>query len=274
MNYIQAIVLGVIQGLTEFLPISSSGHLVLVPALLGWEIDPLSAFVFDVLVQWGTTFAVVIYFWKDIRNIVTSAISALISRKPLADRKAYLAWLILLASVPAALVGLILKDLVTDTFSSPIFVSAALLMTAALMAWGERVATRRKRIFAIEWLDAFWIGVFQILALFPGISRSGATISGGLWRGLRRPAAARFSFLMSLPVMLGAGLIAIQDLFQIPDAVGQIGPILVGTISAAIVGMLAIHWLLGYLARNSLRVFIFYCLIVGAGGLIYYAALR
>jgi undecaprenyl-diphosphatase len=271
MTYLQALVLGVLQGITEFLPISSSGHLVLLPFLLGWEFDAGTAFVFDVLVQWGTTFAVIIYFWTDLKNIFVATVQSLIRRDPFSDSKARLGWLILLASLPAALAGFLLKDIIAATFVNPLVTSIALLFTAALLTWGERVASLRLRIFGIAWQDALWIGVFQVLALLPGVSRSGSTISGGLWRGLRRPAAARFSFLMSVPVMLGAGLVALRDLVMTPGLDSQIGPTLAGGLAALVVGMLSIHWLLRYLARRSLRVFAIYCAVVGTGGMLLYA---
>ena len=274
MTILQAVLLGIVQGITEFLPISSSGHLVLVPWILGWEFDLQTAFVFDVLVQWGTTLAVIIYFWKDLWHMFIEAARNLLRGTPLATGKSRLAWLILLASIPAAIAGMLLKDLVAAAFINPLASSVALLLTAGLMAWAENGAALRKRLFATTWVDATWIGAFQVLALFPGISRSGATISAGLWRGLKRPDAARFSFFMAVPVMFGAGLVALRDLATMPDPAAQIGPLIAGFISAFIVGMLSIHWLLRYLARKPLRVFVIYCTVVGLGGIALYVLLH
>ena len=274
MTILQAILLGVLQGVTEFLPISSSGHLVIAPWILGWDFDPATAFVFDVLVQWGTTFALIIYFWKDLWHMLVETIQGIFHRSPLSTPKSRLAWLIVLASIPAVIAGVLLKDLVSAAFVNPLASSIALLMTAGLMTWAERQARLRKRIFATTWMDALWIGIFQVLALFPGISRSGATISGGLWRELKRQDAARFSFFMAVPVMLGAGLVALTDLFAMPDPGAQVGPIVVGFLAAMVTGMISIHWLLRYLARRPLRVFAIYCTLLGLGGILLYALNR
>ena len=274
MTILQAVLLGIVQGITEFLPISSSGHLVLVPWILGWDFDLQTAFVFDVLVQWGTTLAVILYFRKDLWHMFLEATRNLLRGTPFATGKSRLAWFILLASIPAAVAGILLKDLVAATFINPLATSLALLFTAGLMTWAEHGAVLRKRLFASTWVDALWIGTFQVLALFPGISRSGVTISAGLWRNFKRPDAARFSFFMAVPVMFGAGLVALRDLAAMPDPGAQIGPLVAGALSALIVGMLSIHWLLRYLARKPLRVFAIYCTVVGLAGIVIYVLLH
>lgn len=268
MTLLQALLLGVVQGATEFIPVSSSGHLVLVPWVLGWELEPEAAFVFDVLVQWGTLLAVIVYFWSDLVSMGTSAVIDLAERRPLRSTESRLAWLLVLSSVPAAAAGLLVKDHVERAFSDPAAVSVFLLVTALLLTVSERVGSRTRDVEEINWFDALWIGAAQALALFPGISRSGATIAGGLTRELRRPAAARFSFLMSLPVMLGAGLIALTDLLSAPDMGAQLPPLIVGFLSAVVVGYLSIRWLLNYLNRHPLTVFIVYCTLVGGAGLL------
>jgi undecaprenyl-diphosphatase len=268
MTILQAILLGIVQGATEFLPISSSGHLVLVPWLLHWELQPAAAMAFDVLVHWGTLLAVVVYFWKDLVGLVSAAVRGLIQRRPFADPQARLAWLLLVASLPAALLGVLLKDIVEAAFARPMAVCFALLITAIILLLGERLGNRQRDMQALRILDALWIGLGQAVALFPGISRSGATISTGLTRGLRRPEAARFSFLMAVPVMLGAGSLALLDLLSSPDALQYIPPLLGGFLAAAVVGYLAIRWLLSYLARRPLHVFAAYCALVGLAGLI------
>lgn len=273
MSLIQAIVLGIVQGLTEFVPISSSAHLVLVPAVLGWQFSRDTAFVFDVLVQMGTLLAVVTYFHRDLIELIKEAIAGILRMRPLEKPMSRFAWLLVLATLPAFIAGLILKDLVALAFSSPIAVSAFLLFTAFWLALSERLGDRTRDLNELTATDAIWIGVAQAMALFPGVSRSGATIGGGLIRNLDRRSSARFSFLMSIPVMLGASVIALVDLLRIAELRPLIGPLIAGFLTAAIVGYLSIRWLLSYLSENSLRLFIAYCALLGivglAGGLLH-----
>ncbi len=267
MNLLQACVLGIIQGLTEFLPISSSAHLVLVPWALNWRFEPQAAFVFDVLVQDGTLLAVIAYFWHDLVGLARAAVKGLLGGRPFADPQARLAWLLLLASLPAAAAGLLLKDWVEAAFGRPAVVSGFLLVTAALLLVSERVGRRSRGLVALRVSDSLWIGLAQALALFPGISRSGATISAGLVRDLERPEAARFSFLMSIPVMLGAGAVALNDLAGVPSMGALVPALIAGAVTAAVTGYLSIRWLLGYLARRPLTLFAGYCAVVGLAGL-------
>ncbi len=267
MTWLQAIVLGIVQGLTEFLPISSSAHLVLVPWLMGWSLESEAAFVFDVLVQLGTLVSVIVYFRADLLGMARAMLVGLRRGQFVTDATARLGWMVLLASVPAAVIGLLIKPWVERAFASPTAVCVFLLVNAALMAGAERLAKMARNLTAIHSRDALWIGAAQALALFPGISRSGSTISAGIVRRFLRPEAARFSFLMSIPVMLGAGLVASVDLVQSPSTAQQIGPIFVGFTAAAIVGYLAIHWLLRFLARHPLTVFSIYCAVIGLAGL-------
>ena len=268
MTWFQALILGIVQGLTEFLPVSSSAHLVLVPWALGWTFDPDAAFVFDVLVQLGTLVAVVAYFWDDLIHIVGGTLRAVILRKRTDDAYVRLAWLIVLATLPAVVAGVFLKTLVEQAFGSPLAVSGFLLVTAGLLFIAERLGKRLKPLEATTWADAVWIGLAQALALFPGISRSGSTIAAGLVRGMQRPAAARFSFLLSIPVMIGAGLLAVRDLAALPSAATMIPTLLMGFAAAAIMGYLSIRWMLRFVARNSLDVFSAYCALVGLLGLL------
>lgn len=263
MTLLQSIILGIVQGITEFLPISSSGHLVLVPHLLGWEIDPEAAFVFDVLVQVATLVAVFAYFWHDLINIAKAFFLGLRKREPLADPDSRLGWLIILATIPAGLAGLLLKDTLERAINSPLATACFLFLTAGLLVLAEWLGKRENKAEELSWLDAFVVGLFQILALFPGVSRSGATITGGMLRKLDRPSAARFSFLISIPIMLAAGLLATLDLFEIPN-LGEILPtFLIGFIASAITGYLSIRWLLRYLSHRSLYGFAIYCATFG-----------
>jgi len=270
MSSFQAVVLGIIQGLTEFLPISSSGHLVLLPWLFGWEINPEIAFSFDVLVQWGTLAAVILYFRSDIAHLVTAAIRGMLRKDPWGEPEAKLAWLVALASIPAAAAGAAFRDLVASAFDNPAAASVFLLLTAALLVSGEKLHESRSNLDKLGVIDAIVIGTFQALALFPGVSRSGSTISAGLLRGLERKDAARFSFLMSIPIMLGAGMFTLADL-PAAAASSHLPVLLLGTASAAVVGYLSIRWLLGFISTHRFTVFAWYCLAAGAGGLILYA---
>ena len=264
MTLIQSILLGIIQGLTEFLPISSSAHLVITPYILGWNIPEDSAFIFDVLVQMGTLVAVIAYFWQDLVTILKAFILGIARRQPFTEDKSRLGWLLILATLPAVLAGMLVKDLVEQAFSSPIAIAFFLIVTAGFLVMAERLGKRMRHLEQLGWLDALVIGLFQAFSLFPGISRSGSTITGGMLRGLDREAAARFSFLMSVPVMLGAGGLAVVDLLKFPDFTSQLPTLFVGFVAAMIVGYLSIRWLLGFLTRHSIYGFAAYCLAAAA----------
>ncbi len=264
MTLFQSILLGIIQGLTEFLPISSSAHLVLVPHLLGWDIPEGPAFVFDVLVQLATILAVITYFWTDIISITTAFLTGIFQGKPLDNPQARLGWAILIATIPAGIIGFLLKDVVESAFNSPSITAGFLLVTAVILLLAEYIGRQRDpiRVRELSLVDALWIGFFQAAAIFPGISRSGATITGGMVRGLTRPAAARFSFLIAIPIMLAAGVFALVDLLSLPE-LGDLLPLfLPGFIASAITGFISIRWLLGYLSRHSLVIFALYCAVL------------
>lgn len=263
MSVLQAVVLGIVQGLTEFIPVSSSGHLVLVPHLLGWHFEHSQAFIFDVLVQWGTLVAVCIYFRQDLAQIGRAFVRGLGRGKPFADHEARMGWYLIVATIPAVVIGLVAKDAVEAAFASPRFTGLFLLVTTLLLVIAEKMGSRTRSMEQITWLDGFWMGCFQVLALLPGVSRSGATIAGGMLRNLDRPAAARFSFLMSVPVMLGAGILALKDLAAMPGLAQFLLPLAVGFICALVSGYIAIRWLISYLGRHSLYVFAGYCLLAG-----------
>jgi undecaprenyl-diphosphatase len=233
MTLLQSIILGIIQGATEFLPISSSGHLVIVPFVFGWEIPNGEAFIFDVLVQVATLTAVFAYFWREIGLIF-----------------------------PAIVLGLLLKGQITRAFENPLTSAIGLLVTAGLLVVAERVGKRQRRMKNLTWIDSLMIGLFQVLALFPGISRSGSTITGGMVRDLKRPPAARFAFLMSIPVMIAAGTLAALDLLAHPNTLSLLPTYFPGFFAAAFVGYLAIRWLIKYLAKHSLYVFAVYCTLL------------
>ncbi len=264
MTLWQSILLGIIQGLTEFLPVSSSGHLVVTPFLLGWELPAQDAFIFDVLVQVATLLAVFAYFWNDFIAILAGLYRGLGERPRFQNQPARLGLLIIIASLPAGIIGLLLKDIVEAAFASPAATGFFLLITAALLIFAERTGKRSRSLEQITWKDALRIGFFQALAILPGISRSGATIAGAMTADLERAPAAKFSFLMSAPIMLAAGALTLLDLLKIPN-LGQVLPVFIpGFIASALVGYLSIRWLLSFLTRRTLYPFAIYCALVGA----------
>ncbi len=262
MTLIQSLILGIIQGLTEFLPISSSGHLVLVPHLLGWQIPESQVFPFDVLVQLGTLTAVIIYFWKDLLVIIKGFLKALLDRRPFSTTEAKMGWYLILATIPAVVAGVLIKDKVEAAFNSVTATALFLIGTALLLGMAELFNKPKKGYREINWLDSLIIGIFQILSLFPGVSRSGSTIAGGMFRKLDRASSARFSFLMSIPVMLGAGLVSFKDAIQMPDFSSFIPVIIVGFLAALLVGYLSIHWLLTFIKSKPLYIFSIYCILL------------
>ncbi len=258
MNLFQAFILGLVQGATEYIPVSSSAHLMIVPWLLGWP-DP--SFEFEVLVQWGTLVGVFVFFWPEIWAIVKGVLLGLRQGHPLATFEAKLGWLIVLATIPAVVLGLLLKDFFEAAFAAPVFAGGLLILTALLLVVAERFGARNRELESLTWLDAVIVGCWQAAALFPGISRSGATISGAVLRGYSRPDAARFSFLMSIPALLGAGVMALNDLLASGALAEQLPAISVGFVAAAVSGYLCIRWLLHYLQRHSFYIFAAYCAV-------------
>ncbi len=263
MNLFQAIILGIIQGLTEFLPISSSGHLVLVPFFLQWKLPIDEAFIFDVLVQVATLVGVVTYFRSDAQRILIAMLKGLREKKPWQDASSRLGWLLVLATIPAGLSGILIKPLLSQAFASPTATAFFLFLTAILLVFGEHFGQHQRQVEELTWKDALIIGCFQVLALFPGLSRSAATISGGMIRHLKRREAARFSFLMSIPIMAAAGLLETANLLRSPKLLHLLPIFIPGFFAAAIVGYLSVHWLIGYLAKNNFSIFARYCFFLG-----------
>lgn len=254
MTILQAIILGILQGATEFLPVSSSGHLVLIPWLLNWNPPGLT---FDTTVHLGTLVAVVIYFWRDIWQIVLGVLKTLRTRT-LDDFYGRLGWLLVVGSIPAALAGYLLNDLFESLFGTPTLVSVFLLITGAILFFSEKVATRTRNLESIGWKDGILIGLAQAAAIAPGISRSGSTIAAGLALGIKREAAARFSFLLALPIIFGAWALQFKDALAVGIPSGQITLLVAGFAAAAITGYAAIHFLLSYLRRRGLMAFVWY----------------
>lgn len=263
MTILQAVVLGVVQGLTEFLPVSSTAHLILLPHLLGWQLQADAVFAFDVLLQLGTLAAVLIYFHHDLIEIAAAMLQGLLKRAPWQNTTARLGWLLIAGTIPAVVLGLALKPYFEALHEQPEVVAGVLAGTAVLIFGAERWGRRERPLATLTALDALLIGAFQASALVPGVSRSAATICGALLRGLQRPDAARFSFLLSVPVLAGAGVLAAADLAATPNVAALLLPLLIGTFTSMLVGLASIYWLLSYLQRRSLLVFGWYRIAAG-----------
>jgi undecaprenyl-diphosphatase len=263
MTLLHAFILGIVQGLTEFIPVSSTAHLLIFEELLGLKADG-QLFSFSVIIQLGTVLAMITYFRKDIWRITRAFLLGIYHRSPFENLDARLGWLVIVATIPAGLAGLLLKDIVQSMFADP-FLQAGirLLMTAVLLTGVEFLDHRNRHLDSANWLDALSVGLFQVLAIFPGASRSGTTIAGGMIRGFSRPEAARFAFLMSGPILLLAGLYESVNVIQMPGTMEFLPYLVTGFVSAAVVGWLAIRWLLSYLGKHSLYIFAAYCAVVG-----------
>jgi undecaprenyl-diphosphatase len=278
MTILQALILGLIQGATEFIPVSSSGHLTLVPWLLDWQFEPALKGAFDVLTHWGTLVAVVAVFWRDLWALLLGGLRTLggvseggvrgVLARIEMDTEGRLAWLIVVGSIPAAVLGVLLEDFFEMLFGTPRIVSLLLLVTAGLLAVSEWRGQKGREMAQLTWIDALLIGLGQALAIAPGISRSGATIASGLLRGVKRDAAARFSFLLSTPVIVGAGVWQLRDLFASGDWTAHLAPMLVGFLASAIVGYLCIRFLLDFLRKGKLYSFAIYCAAAGMACLV------
>ena len=261
---VQAAILGLLQGLTEFLPISSSAHLIVVPQLLGWQDPFINSNAFDVMLHMGTLLALVAYFWRDLWALFIAWIASIRERSIAGDTDRRLAWLLVVASVPGALLGAAGESFFDTFFREPgrlILIAALLAIGALLLGVGEIVGLRNRRMPDLGLRDAIAIGIAQALALFPGISRSGITIAAGLYLGLEREAAARFSFLMATPIIAGAGIWKARELVSGGLAGADVVPLIVGFVTAAVAGLAAIAFLLSYLRRQSTALFIGYRLV-------------
>lgn len=264
MTIIQALILGIIQGLTEFIPVSSTAHLLIGQTLLAIPANDW-IFPFQVIIQLGTVLALLLFFWKDIWHILRAFLLGIWHRKPLETHDSRLGWLIVIATFPALLVGFLLKDVIDILFADPLMQAGIrLLVSALLLGLVERFGRRTRKLEAATWLDALIVGLFQVLSLFPGASRSGTTIAGGMARGLDRPSAARFAFLISVPILLAAGAYEFFKVLAMADARAFLPHLFAGFMTAAVVGWLSIKWLLDYLTKHSLYLFAAYCALVGA----------
>jgi undecaprenyl-diphosphatase len=263
---LQAAVIGIVQGLTEFLPVSSSAHLILVPRLLGWDNAFLNSAAFDVMLHVGTLIALVGYFARDLVRLLVAFLASLRDRTLAGDPERRLAWLLLVSVIPAAALGAALESFFDTYFRERLALVAVFLVVGAGVLWlAERQGRRERGLLQMRLRDAIIIGAAQALALFPGVSRSGITIAAGLFLGLQRAAAARFAFLMAVPVIAGAGLWKARELIGVPAGVADEPAVLLsGMVAAAISGVLAIGLLLRLLRGHSTGLFIAYRLVFAA----------
>jgi undecaprenyl-diphosphatase len=262
MGWFEAVVLGIVQGLTEFLPISSSAHLRIVGAAFGWA-DPGAAFT--AIIQIGTELAVLVYFAKDIVRIVRAWLLSLVGRRR-DDPDARMGWLIIVGSIPIVALGLLLQDKIETTFRDLRVVAIALAGFSLILYWADRVGAKRGRLADLTVGDGILFGLAQSLALIPGVSRSGGTITAGLFIGYTREAAARYSFLLAIPAVLGSGL---YEAYKALHKTGLHGagiawkPTILATVISFAVGLAVIAWLLRYLTRGSFTPFVVYRVLLG-----------
>ncbi len=261
MPIYQAVILAVVQGFTEFLPISSSAHLALAPWLLGW---PDQGLTFDIALHFGTLAAVLIYFFRDWMQVAAQGFGLNYGQDGHLRRNPKLLWFLAAATLPVGVAGILYKDAVETTLRSPFVIGFMLISIGLLMAYAERLSRLNRTVGDVTFVDAMFIGVAQALAIVPGTSRSGITITAGLFRHMDRAEAARFSFLLSTPAIAGATLKAFYDLYKaggIPP--GQASVFVVGILVSAVTGCAVIAFFLKFLRRNSLRFFIAYRIIFG-----------
>jgi undecaprenyl-diphosphatase len=262
---LQAIVIGIVQGLTEFLPISSSAHLILLPQVLGWDDPFINSPAFVVMLHMGTLAALLIYFWRDLIGYARAFINVLRERRIGDDAQRRVSVLLALSVIPAAVIGIALEGFIDSFFRESLLVVCGLLVVGAgILFTAERIARHTRDMEELRKRDALAIGLAQALALFPGISRSGVTIAAGLFLGMKREAAARFAFLMGTPIIAGAGIWKVRELLD--GSAGAFDPVvlLAGMLAAAVSGLFAIGFLLAYLRRYSTDVFSLYRVIAAA----------
>ncbi len=269
MPIIEAITLGLIQGLTEFIPVSSSGHLILVREIFGWA-D--SGIAFDSILHLGTLLAVLIYFWKTWKNLL-KALGQIISRKPVKPEDKFLLGAIIIGTIPALIVGYFFNETIDKTFREITWVTIFLIATGIVFVIAERVRKwfkkREKQYGKTEFKDVGWakilfIGLMQAIALLPGVSRSGMTIAGGIFSGLSRESAARFAFLLSMPIILAAGILGLVEVFG-NGGLEKIGLIslIVGFVVSAVSGYFAVRFMLKFLRNHKLYIFSIYLIVLG-----------
>jgi undecaprenyl-diphosphatase len=268
LSIIQALVMGLTQGLTEFIPVSSSGHLILVPWLFGWPVKEtfLGSLEFSVILHMGTLLALLVYFWRDWLKIIPAGLATIRDRSFKGDPDRKMAWLLVVATIPAVAVGPLLTGPIEDAVRDPGLVAVMLCVGGAILWLADRWGTKAREMDTITFRGSLGIGLAQVFALVPGISRSGISISAGLFGGLTREAAARFSFLMATPVVAGAGLWEARKLLSHDPAAPnpETTLVVIGFITAAISGLLAIRFMLAFLRRQPVTLFVVYRVLLAA----------
>ncbi|HYV67981.1 MAG TPA: undecaprenyl-diphosphatase UppP [Myxococcales bacterium] len=262
MSVAQAIVLGIVQGLSEFLPISSSAHLILVPWLFGWQ-DP--GLAFDVALHWGTLVAVLFVFWRDWIRLIRAGALSVLERRIGDDPDRRLFWALFVSSIPAAIVGKLFNEWAEETLRAPLLIAGTMSVMAVLLWLADKYGRKARTEGEMRLPEAVGIGVAQALALVPGVSRSGSTISVGLAYGFTRESIARFSFLMSTPIIFGAGVLKFPKMLREMHAgTSHVGyaELAAGLLASAIVGVIVIRWLLSWLRTRTYDVFVVYRLLV------------
>lgn len=260
MDILQALILGIIEGLTEFLPVSSTGHLTIAENVMGLDIDDKAVTAFTAVIQMGAILAVIIYFRADIWRIISAWTRGLVKPEVRGTFDHRMGWYVIVGTIPVAIVGFFGKDLITGALRNLWWVAAGLLGWSVVMVVAERLATQRRHERDLGMRDAIIIGLFQCFALIPGVSRSGATISAGLFTGLDRVTATRMSFFLSIPALTAAGL------FELPSALGGDIPIaatVVGTVVSFVVAYVAVAWLLRFVAHHPITWFVIYRVALG-----------
>jgi undecaprenyl-diphosphatase len=269
MTFFQAVILGLVQGLTEFLPISSTAHLRIVPALAGWHFDYTTSHTndpgaaFTAIVQLGTMLAIVVYFWRELAHVVSAWFRGIIDRDVRGSLEYRFGWYLILATIPVCVFGVIFSDQIETGARNLWLISIVMISLALLLFAAEKVGTRAREEEEIKTYDAAVVGMAQAVALIPGASRSGTTITAGLFRGLTREAAARFSFLLSVPAVVLSGLYEAARLPSKNETGPGVGLTGVATIVAFIVGLASIHWLMRWLQRHTTYIFIVYRIALG-----------
>ena len=268
---IQALVMGIVQGLTEFLPVSSSGHLIVVPYLFGWTDPFITSLEFSVMLHMGTLLALLVYFWPDWVRLVPAGLATIRDRSFRDDEDRRLAWLLVAATIPAAIVGFLLNDVIESSFRSVGLVAVTLVLGGLILLVADRFGAKSRSVDDVTFPIAVGIGIAQALALIPGISRSGISISAARMVGMDRESAARFAFLMATPITAGAGLFEVRKLLAGEGGVAvEAAPLLVGLVAAAISGLAAIRFMLTFLRRQSLDVFVWYRFALAAVVLVFW----
>ncbi|MEU4390146.1 undecaprenyl-diphosphate phosphatase [Kribbella sp. NPDC023855] len=260
MTIWDAIILGIVEGLTEFLPVSSTGHLTIASKLLGQKIDDPAVTAFTAVIQFGAIAAVVLFMWKDIARYAVAWFRGLRHPEHRGELDHRMGWFVIVGSLPICVVGFLARDIISGPLRSMWWVAGSLIVWSFFMVAAEKLGSKARPLTRITLLDAIVMGLIQCLALIPGVSRSGATITAGLFRGLDRVASTKMAFLLGIPALVGAAVFELKDALS-----GHIGvvPLLVGTVVSFIVGYASVAWLLRFVAKHSTSIFAFYRILLG-----------